>query len=267
MEHEKLTGKRVHAIVALTYANEAARLAAVPADFTVDDIDKVAKQLDDGSRWTLDAISPVVLWSPLGGGGGTLAVQQNGVAVSTAPVTTLNFLAPVSTIIEETGIGFIAIAIHTSGIWSLGGNLGSDEVEPSEIYPGPGIKFLSDLAPALGIALVDTNTVLAVRMALTHGLTQTSTKQIPANAVVHTCLVSITAPFTAGTSLKVGRAGSLALVQDTTDNDTSTIDIYNAVQDTAWGGANEAVVITLANGDAIVAGAGFVVVLYSVPSA
>lgn len=265
MEHGKTTGANVHRIVAFTYADAAERTAAVTSDFTVEDIDKVAKQLDDGSRWTLDSISPVVVWSPLGGGA-SLAVQKNGTPISTAPVATLNIVAPGSVGVVETGIGFISITLNGSGVWSLAGNLGSDEVTPEEIYPGPGIKFIPDLAPALGIGLVDTNMVLAIRMSLTHGLTQTSTKQIPANAVVHGCLVNITTPFTAGTTLEVGRAGALFLLQGTADNDTSTIDIYNAVQDTDWGGADEAVVVTLANGGAIVAGAGFVTVLYSVPS-
>lgn len=266
MEHGKQTGSNVHRIVAFTYADAAERTAVVPLNFTTEDIDKVAKQLDDGSRWVLDSIDPVVVWSPLGGGGGTLAIQQNSVAVSTAPVTTLNFLTPASTIIEETGIGFIDITIHTSGVWSLTGNLGSDEVEPSEIYPGSGIKFIPDLAPALGIGLVDTNTVLSIRIPLTFDPTQTSTKQILANAVVHACLVNITIPFTGGTSIKVGRAGALTLLQDTSDNDPSIADLYNAVQDTDWGGADEAVVVTMHNADAIVAGAGFVTVLYSKPN-
>lgn len=265
MEHGKQTGSNVHRIVAFEYADAAERTAKVTADFTVEDIDKVAKQLDDGSRWTLDAISPAVVWSPLGGGG-ALAVQKNGVAVSTEPVTTLNIVADALTDVAETSIGFIAITIHTSGIWSLTGNIGSDEISPTEIYPGPGIKFIPDLAPALGIGLVDTNVVLSIRIPLTFGPTQTSTKQIPANAVVHDCLVNITTPFTGGTSIKVGRSGALALLQDTADNDTSIADIYNAVQDTGWGGADEAVVVTMHNADAIVDGAGFVTVLYSVPA-
>ena len=68
MEHGKSVGSNVHSIVSFTYADSAERLAAVTADFTVEDIDKVAKQLDDGSKWTLDAISPAVVWSALGVG-------------------------------------------------------------------------------------------------------------------------------------------------------------------------------------------------------
>jgi len=66
MEHGKSTGDNVHSIVAFRYADAAARLAAVPADFTAEDLDKVAKQLDNGSRWILSAITPVVVWAAFG---------------------------------------------------------------------------------------------------------------------------------------------------------------------------------------------------------
>jgi len=178
MEHGKSTGSNVHSIVSFTYANAAARLAAVTADFTAEDIDKVAKQLDDGSRWLLDAISPAVVWTQLGSSG-----------------------------------------------------------------------------------------VKSIRIPLTLAGTQSSSKFVLATDVVHDCLVNITTPFTPGTTMKVGRAGSLALLQNTTDNDPTVANIYDAPQDTDWGGVAGAVVVTLLNGGAIAAGAGFVTILYSTPSA
>lgn len=499
MEHGKSVGSNVHSIVSFTYADSAERLAAVTADFTVEDIDKVAKQLDDGSKWTLDAISPAVVWSALGGGAGagvaltairyvdkgvtssgngsqsaplkTLAEgvaaslvdgatiyvvpgdyssegmvtpahnlqiigmdsrvrgtstggdiansgttigQVNVGAVTTVecsnvhltnvaaaassssfgalncfiegnitglgdcylyadssvisctsinasyidlancdvgdgiataihlttgsdvffwhctflPHVTITFAGTITGIVQVDRVtyvsmvsnavalvnctilvvdppllvkkngtivgsnvgaidivadvftsvaytppglgesfGTIAIDIHSSGVWSMAGNLGSDEVYPSEIYPGPGIRFIPDLAPALGIGLIDLNGVKAVRMVLTLLGTQSSTKHVPVGAVIHGCLVNITTPFTAGTTMKVGRAGSLALLQDVTDSDPTVVNIYDAPQDTAWGGGDESIVVTLLNGGAIAAGAGFVTILYSIPNA
>ncbi len=181
MEHGKSTGSNVHRIVSFTYADAAGRLAAVTADFTAEDIDKVAKQLDDGSRWTLDAISPAVVWSPLGGG--------------------------------------------------------------------------------------STSAVRSVRFALGTALTQASATDIPATSVVHDAIVSIGTPYTPGTTLAVGRVGSLNLLQGVADNDPTLANTYDAPQDTAWGGADTPVVVTLANGGAIAAGAGFCTVLYSIPDA
>lgn len=203
--------------------------------------------------------APLQVWkngTPVGDNVGILNILSD-------PFTAVNFTPPG----PGEAFGMIAVTINSSGVWSLYGNLGSDEVSPTEIYPGHGIEFIPDLLPALGIELVNTNTVLSIRMALTFDPTQTSTKQIPANAVVHGCLANITTPFTGGTSIKVGRAGALTLLQDTTDNDPSIADVYNAVQDTDWGGADESVVVTVHNADLILAGAGFVTVLYSVPSA
>lgn len=401
MEHGKSTGTNVHRIVAFTYANAAARLAAVSADFTAEDIDKVAKQVDNGSRWTLDAISPAVVWSPFGGGtgtitplssvryadSGTIATSQDGsigspfdtlaAALASAPDAGAIYLAPgayagvqnltksvvlaaMDTVVEgaaasgdllssgtgvdtlnvATGLGLTCFDLNIStisliddtcslqtqrcrvvGAITAGASPGFI-IGNSTFYAGAiaaayldatnckfaaaitmkegdcsfwncafttitvtyvglaGTVYMDALSYAAWLAsgstLVngtivvvgyDTNTVRSLRMTLTHVDTQLSTKFIPVGAVIHDCLVNITVPFTAGTLLKVGRAGSLALMQGTSDNDTSAANIYGAPQDTSWGGVDEAAVVTLQNGDAIVAGAGFVTILYSIPNA
>jgi hypothetical protein len=107
--------------------------------------------------------------------------------------------------------------------------------------------------------------IRAIRYAINTAATQDSASQIPANAVILRARVTVTVPFSGGATATVGRAGSLSLLQTTTDNHLQTAHTWEVPQETSWGGAALAVRTTIAGAPG--AGAGFVTVEFSVPDA
>ena len=66
--HKDLTTGDIHVTHAFVFADAAARLAAVSADFSdPDDLLKVARQTGDQTFWILEQITPSVTWKQLGG--------------------------------------------------------------------------------------------------------------------------------------------------------------------------------------------------------
>jgi hypothetical protein len=102
-----------------------------------------------------------------------------------------------------------------------------------------------------------------IRYPITNAATQDSASQIPANAQVVETQVEIVTPYSGGATISVGQAGSLTLLQLTTDNLATVAGIYETPQDVAWGAAALAVRTTV--GGAPAAGAGFVIVKYTQP--
>lgn len=100
---------------------------------------------------------------------------------------------------------------------------------------------------------------------ITTAVIQDSITPIPANAIVYSCTVQIVTPFTAGSSIIVGRVGALDLLQLATDNLATAADLYQVSQRTPWGGASLVVRVSVAG--APVAGAGYCFVQYSLPNA
>lgn len=107
--------------------------------------------------------------------------------------------------------------------------------------------------------------VRVIRYAVTNAASQDSASKIPANAIILRARLNVSVPYSGGTTISIGRVGSLALLQATTDNRPTVADIYEVPQETAWGGAENAVRTTIAGAPA--AGSGFVLVEYSVPDA
>jgi hypothetical protein len=104
-----------------------------------------------------------------------------------------------------------------------------------------------------------------IRYAITNAASQDSASLIPANAQVVETQVEVVTPYSGGATISVGQAGSLTLLQLTTDNLATVAGIYQTMQDVAWGGAALAVRTTV--GGAPAAGAGFVIVRYTLPDA
>lgn len=102
-----------------------------------------------------------------------------------------------------------------------------------------------------------------IRYAIGTGATQDSATSIPANAIVLEAWVDVQTPYSGGTTISLGRAGSTSLLQATTDNNPLAAGIYILQQDTSWGGAALPVRTTIAGAPG--AGAGFVVVKYCIP--
>jgi len=101
-----------------------------------------------------------------------------------------------------------------------------------------------------------------IRYAIGTAATQDSTTVIPATAVIIDCKVEITTPYSALATISVGQPGSTSLFQTTTDNLPQAAGIYQVMQDTP---AFAAAVARVTVGGAPAAGAGFVVIQYSVP--
>jgi hypothetical protein len=104
--------------------------------------------------------------------------------------------------------------------------------------------------------------VRVIRYAVTNAATQDSASKIPANAVILRARLNVTTPYSGGATVTIGRVGSLALLQATTDNRPTVADIYEVPQETDWGGTELVVRTTVAGAPA--AGAGYVTVEYSV---
>jgi hypothetical protein len=104
-----------------------------------------------------------------------------------------------------------------------------------------------------------------IKFATTNAASQSSTAEIPANAVVLSATLEVTTPYSAGATVSIGRTGSTALIQATTDNLATVAGTYDVPQDTAWGATALPVLITVAGTPA--AGAGFCIVQYVVPDA
>jgi len=106
--------------------------------------------------------------------------------------------------------------------------------------------------------------VQTIRFAIGTGATQNSASSIPATAVVQDCVVRIDTPYSPGTTISVGRSGSAALVQATTDNDPTIAGLYQAPQDTLWGVLGQ---VQVTVGGSPGAGAGYCSVNYVVANA
>ncbi len=105
--------------------------------------------------------------------------------------------------------------------------------------------------------------VVRIRFAVGTAASTSSVTSIPAGAFVSSCFLDVDTPYSAGTTLSIGRTGSLALLMATTDNDPTLAVQYQADQDTAWGASPLPIVVTLTGAPA--AGACEVVVDYAVP--
>ena len=104
-----------------------------------------------------------------------------------------------------------------------------------------------------------------IQYAVTNAATQDSTAKIPANAVVRSAMLDVVTPFSGGATVSIGQAGSLTLLQLTTDNLATVAGQYEVPQRTPWGASALVVRTTVAGAPA--AGAGFVTVEYTVPDA
>ena len=104
-----------------------------------------------------------------------------------------------------------------------------------------------------------------IKFAITNAASQSSASTIPANAVVLDVKVEIVTPYSAGGTIAVGQTGTAALLMATTDSLAQVAAIYDVESDIAWGASALAVLVTVAGAPA--AGAGFVLVEYSLPDA
>lgn len=102
--------------------------------------------------------------------------------------------------------------------------------------------------------------VREIRFVLGTSASQSSTTQIPANAIVTKVQLSITTPYSGGGTISVGQTGSASLLMATGDNNPQSAGIYEVNVDTSWGGSPLAVLATVGGSPA--AGAAELIVHY-----
>jgi hypothetical protein len=165
-------------------------------------------------------------------------------------------------------------------LWDDGSGVGTAIVLPvkaqmiitAQAFSGGTVTFKADTPYVWDTVLVAwqnaggsslSGSLREIRYAITNAATQDSANQIPANAFVVDTRVEVTTPYSGGATISVGQAGSLTLLQLTTDNLATVAGIYQTMQDIGWGAAALAVRTTV--GGAPAAGAGFVIVQYTIP--
>jgi hypothetical protein len=101
--------------------------------------------------------------------------------------------------------------------------------------------------------------VQEIRFPIGTGAAQPSGTSIPNGAIIGERYIHIETPYSPGTTIEVGNAGSPALLMATPDSVPTSAAVYSVpADDTVWTGGD--VLVTV--GGAPVAGAGFVVVQY-----
>ena len=154
----------------------------------------------------------------------------------------------VQVIPAATGNTIVTTAAFSGGTISLAAN---------QMYVWTGTAWL-DIAPSVAGA------TYMIRFAITNAASQSSATQIPANAIVYDARLDVVTPYSAGATISLGITGTPALFMGTGDNVATVANLYQVEQDTSVGVSAAALLVTV--GGAPAAGAGFAIVLYSVPN-
>lgn len=118
-------------------------------------------------------------------------------------------------------------------------------------------------------SLTEQGSVQSISVPLGTNASETSTKELPANAYVLDVQTSFSTAYPAGTLIEIGTAGTADLFLDDDDHDpTDDSHPFSKEQLTGVGGSAAAVVATLDNGSggAPASGAGVAIVFYTLPN-
>jgi hypothetical protein len=113
----------------------------------------------------------------------------------------------------------------------------------------------SSFEPAVG------STLLEIRFPITAAAVQTSALCLPAGGIVTSARLDIVTPYSAGTTIEVGKNGAPSQLIGASDNNPQGAGLYVRDQDTPWGQI-EVVVVTVSGSP--IAGAGFCIVQYTI---
>lgn len=91
--------------------------------------------------------------------------------------------------------------------------------------------------------------------------TVSSTALIPAGAIVYSARLNIVTPYSAGTTISIGQAGSVSEFMAALDNNPNLAAVWVNEQDTVAASTNP-VLVTIGGAPAV--GAGFAVVTYAI---
>jgi hypothetical protein len=102
-------------------------------------------------------------------------------------------------------------------------------------------------------------------MPITTAASQSSATLLPVNSAIYDAKLDVTTAYSAGTQISLGTTGTTNLFMGVGDNTATVAGLYQVMQDTPMGGGSPlALLVTVQGGPA--AGAGFAVVLYSIPN-
>lgn len=103
-----------------------------------------------------------------------------------------------------------------------------------------------------------------IRIPIALAATATSATSIPANSIIYDAKLDIVTPYSAGATISLGITGTTALFMATGDSTPQTAGVYQDMQDTSIGASPLPLLATIGGSPA--AGAGFAIVLYSIPN-
>lgn len=193
---------------------------------------------------------------------GNNALPANTVTEKFYIVTTTGANASIGELLWDNGSGVgtvtvIAAADGISVVTTAGFSGGTITLTADTMY-------VWDAAAAAwkSVAVSTPGAVQAIDFAIAL-LSVNSVTSFPAGAIILRADVTITTPYTAGTTIQVGQAGNPSLFQAAADNVPTVNNTYSAPQRTA---AAAAAPVAVTIGGAPGAGAGFVTVQYSVPN-
>lgn len=162
---------------------------------------------------------------------------------------------------DGSGAGTVAVipaAVGNTIVTTAAFTGGTITLAANQMYVWTGTQWL-DIAPSVA------GVTYMIRMAITTAASQSSATSIPANAIVYDARLDVTTAYSAGATISLGITGNTALFMGTTDNTATVAGLYQDMQDTSVGGSAAPLLVTVAGAPA--AGAGFAIVLYSIPNA
>lgn len=178
-------------------------------------------------------------------------------------VTTTGANATIGQILWDDGSGagtvtVIPAATGNTIVTTTSFSGGTISLAANQIYVWTGSAWL-DIAPSVaGVAYM-------IRLPITNAAAQSSATSMLANSVVYRALLDVTTPYSGGATIQLGITGTANMFMDTGDSTPTVAAQYELEQDTAIGASAAALLVTV--GGAPAAGAGFAVVVYSVPGA
>ena len=194
---------------------------------------------------------------------GNNALPANSATEQWYVVTTSGANATIGQLLWDDGSGagtvaVIAAAVGNTIVTTAAFTGGTITLAANQMYVWTGTTWL-DIAPSVA------GVTYMIRTPTTTAASTSSATAIPANAVIYDSKLDVTTAYSAGTTIALGIAGNTGLFMGAADNTPTVTGLSQVMQDTSVGAVAAALLITITGAPA--AGAGFAIVLYSVPNA
>ena len=193
---------------------------------------------------------------------GTIAIPANTGVRRFLVVTTTGMFATIGDVVYDngTGVGGMSLMLAVEGRIIIvpdiiSGGAISFNADSMNIWDSDGITWIQ-----IGSVVFDAGNIKQLRMTLDTTATQDSTVVIDTNSQVTQLMLNIVTPFSGGTTIKVGKVGTLDLLLDTTETDVTVLENYLFYRDIVWGLASD-VQVTIAGAPA--AGSAILIINYA----